>query len=193
MKRKVSLLLLVVVLAMTLASGCRIFPKVEAPLEPRKATTVGETTGNPEEAPYGIRLGKTFVTNFYPGAFVDTLTVDDEKEGLYKKGDPTGVIIVNNLDETRHYQLTVVQPNQLEDGYSRAPDYVLEEWVRISNPNPILTAKEMRLIPISLWMPPDAEVFAQKWEFRIMVKDIDQTGFAQTAYEARWLVEMKEQ
>lgn len=193
MKRKVSLLLLALILVTTLASGCRIYPKVEAPLESREATTVGTSTASKEEAPYGIRMGKTFIADFYPGAFVDTLTEDDKsEERLYKKGDPTGIIIVNNLDETRHYQLTCGQSTDLEPGYSETPSYVLEEWVRISNPNPILTAREIRLIPVSLWMPPDAETFADKWEFTIYVIDTGQTAFAQIGYGYRWLVEMKQ-
>ncbi len=189
MKRKVKVLTLIFVLSIVLISGCS-YPKVEKLPKAKEAISTVSPKTNNEEALYGIRLGKTFVTKFYPGAYVDTLTVNDNKEGLYKVGDPTGVIIVNNANEARHYQLTVVQPSQLEDGYLRAPDYVLKEWVRISDPNPTLKAKETKLIPISLWMPPNAEIFAQKWEFQIYIIDTNQTEY-KTAYKARWLVEMK--
>lgn len=185
--KKVHLLVIAIVVVLLLSGGCTRHVIEEMP-ESREPVVY---ESNPDSAPYGIRLGKTFITDFYPGAYVDTLTVDDTKEGLYKKGDPSGIIIVNNLCETRHFRITVIQPNELEEGYSRAPDYVLEDWVRVSDPNPILLANETRLIPISLWMPPEAEVFADKWEFRIMVKDIDQTEFAQIAYEAKWFIEMK--
>jgi len=202
MTKRISLLL-AIMLIVTLACGCSRHPEVAEIPEAKESITITDTdtdtdttdtliqaTPSWDEADYGIRLGKTYINDFYPGCFVDSFTSNDAKEGIYKKGDPAGIIIVNNMDEARHYTVTVEQPNELEPGYSQAPDYVLEDWVRISDPNPTLEANETRLIPISLWMPPDAEVFAEKWEFRIRVKDIDQTAFAQVMYEAKWLITM---
>lgn len=181
------LILLIPLLA--IAIGCS--PIHDNPLLSREPVILDIDSLKTTSAPYEIGLAEVFIDKLYPGAYVDTFTTTDKIHNMFKAGDPTGVIIVNNMNCPRHYEIRIIQPNQLKEGFSKAPGYVLAEWVRVSNPNPILAAKEARLIPISLWMPPDAEIFADKWEFRVRVKDIDQTGMLQTAYEARWFVEMQ--
>ena len=73
MAKIVSLLLLTVTTIVLLSACTPIYtlpPKPKEPITISEPVTLEQDASISQEAPYGIRLGKTFVTNFYPGAHV---------------------------------------------------------------------------------------------------------------------------
>lgn len=140
--------------------------------------------------PFGIHPGKVYIHKLQPARIVDTWQADDEY-GFYKDGDPTGIVVFNNLYEPMQFLITLSLDFEAKDGYVKPPSYV-RDWIHIQDTSPVLQLREVKLIPIALVIPKDAEVFALKWEFRIVVK-MEQRADVEFANEQRWLVEMKPQ
>jgi hypothetical protein len=120
-----------------------------------------------------ISPGKVMVGHFYPGARAEW-----------------PVTIHNGNDQPTEFSITYKVPSSVEEGYVVAPEEA-EDWVIIADSTPVLEAKETREVLIALVMPEDAEAPAKKWEFRVSVRDVSQTGMVQTELACRWLVTMK--
>ena len=107
--------------------------------------------------------------------------------------------IYNSFPEDKEVQIFVEPPPRqtrviLADGsesfdYQVAPPQI-KEWVTISDSNPIIPAKGVKEVMVTLKMPQSAEVFAQKWEFRVTVVAVGQ-GTTETAASQRWLINMR--
>jgi len=82
-----------------------------------------------------------------------------------------------------------MEPGGAEEGYIKAPN-IVQEWVIIADPTPLLEGFETRDILIAVVMPKDAESPGPKWEFWVAVKDVTQE-MVQTELAARWLVSMR--
>jgi hypothetical protein len=119
-----------------------------------------------------VSPGKVEVGNFYPGARAEYM-----------------ISLHNGSDEPAEFSVSYRVSDNITDGYEPAPA-AAEDWVMIAEPAPVLAAKETRDVLIAVEMPGDAEA-PPKWEFRIAVKDVTQTGMVQTELACRWLVAMK--
>ena len=156
--------LIVLLIAVVLLTGCAqpSIPSAE-PVEP-PPELYDKTWISP---------GKVMVGNFYPGARAEwPLTIH------------------NGNAEPAQFEVKYSQPGSVEEGYIKAPS-IVQDWVIIADPAPLLEAFETREVLIALEMPEDAEA-PPKWEFWIAVKDVTQTGMVQTELATRWLVSMRD-
>jgi hypothetical protein len=119
-----------------------------------------------------ISPGKVNVDHFYPGARAEyPLTIH------------------NGNDQPTEFSITYREASSPEEGYVTAPDET-QDWVIIADPTPVIAAKDTKEVLIALEMPEDATA-PPNWEFRVVVKDVTQTGMIQTELACRWLVTMK--
>lgn len=130
-------------------------------------------SGEPPVDRTWISPGKVMISNFYPGARAEY-----------------PITIHNGELEDRVFSVTYRDPNHVAEGYVKAPA-VVQDWVMVVDPTPVLGPRETRDILVVVEMPSDAEVFAEKWEFWVSIRDASQTGMVQTELSARWLVKMK--
>jgi len=173
MKKLIGLLILVGLLLMGCAQPS-IPPEEIAPAPPAEPSP--ETIEAPPELcdKTWISPGKVMVGNFHPGARAEwSLTMH------------------NGNTEPAQSEIRYREPGKATEGYIKAPS-IVQEWVTIADPTPILAAKETREILIAVVMPEDAESSALKWEFWIAVRGVTQTGMIQTELASRWLVSMRD-
>lgn len=121
-----------------------------------------------------ISPGRVEVGNFHPGA---TATWP--------------LTIHNGKDEPAQFEVRYKEPSKVEEGYVKAPE-IVQDWVIITDPAPLLEAFETREVEIAVVMPEDAESPGPKWEFWIAVRDVSQAGMVQTELATRWLVSMRD-
>jgi len=165
MKKKMKKLIGLLILLVLLLMGCAqpSLPAAE-PLEP--PPELYEQTW--------ISPGKVEVGNFHPGARAEwPLTIH------------------NGNEEPARFEVRYMEPGGAEEGYIKAPN-IVQEWVIIADPTPLLEGFETRDILIAVVMPEDAESPGPRWEFWIAVKDVTQTGMVQTELACRWLVTMRD-
>ncbi len=195
---------------LSLLVGCNAQLPVASPSVPEK-----EITPIPKETTIPrIDLSKDKKAVMYEEALVgdDTIGIGNVKIWVgSNKGIVTGggyypgataeatLPIFNGYNEDKQVML-IVEPSAkltraiLSDGsedwgYQPAPIEV-KNWVTLEEESPIIPAKSVREILITLKMPKEAVVFAQKWEFRITVVAMGQ-GAYETAVSQRWLVSMR--
>lgn len=121
-----------------------------------------------------ISPGKVEVGNFHPGARAEwPLTIH------------------NGNAEPARFEVRYREPSQCEEGYVKAPG-IVQDWVLIADPTPLLEGYETREVLIAVVMPEDAESPAPNWEFWIVTKDVTQAGMVQTELASRWLVSMRD-
>jgi len=115
------------------------------------------------------------------------------EEGNYHPGARAEwpLTIHNGNAEPARFEVRYREPSQCEEGYVKAPS-IVQEWVLIAAPAPVLEGFETREILIAVVMPEDAESLGPRWEFWIAVKDVTQTGMVQTELASRWLVSMRD-
>lgn len=153
-----------IVIAVLLLAGC-----------PQPSVTPTVETAAPPPELYDktwVSPGKVEVGNFYPGARAEYM-----------------ISLHNGSDEPAEFSVSYRVSDNTTDGYEPAPA-AAGDWVIIAEPAPVLAAKETKDVLIAVEMPGDAEA-PPKWEFRIVVKDVTQTGMVQTELACRWLVAMK--
>jgi len=160
--KKLIVLLIVVSLLLT---GCpQTSPLVVEPVEP------------PPEL-YNqnwISPGKVEVGNFHPGARAEwPLTIH------------------NGSEEPAKFEVRFKLPGTVNEGFVVAPE-IVQDWVIIADPAPLLEAFETREVLIALVMPEDAESPGLKWEFWVAVRDTTQTGMVQIELASRWLISMRD-
>lgn len=125
----------------------------------------------------GIIPSKVKVSNFSPG---------DRAE--------YPLTIHNGNDQSAQFSVSFLATGDVDadTGYAYvAAPAEAQGWVTIADAAPVIGAKESKAVLIALEMPKNATAPAQRWEFRIVVKDTSQTGMIQTANACRWLVTMK--
>jgi len=121
-----------------------------------------------------ISPGKVMVGNFHPGARAEwPLTIHNGKA------------------EPAQFELRYREPSSVEEGYIKAHS-IVQDWVIIADPAPLLEGYETREVLIAVEMPEDAESPGPKWEFWIAVKDVTQAGMIQTELATKWLVTMRD-
>lgn len=81
-------------------------------------------------------------------------------------------------------------PDHVPEDITKAPD-IVQDWVIVADPTPVLAPYETRDILVALEMPVDAQDPAPKWEFWVGVKDNSQEGMVQTELCVRWIVSMR--
>ena len=124
----------------------------------------------------------------YDKTYITPSTV--EIGGFFAGGRAEYAITIHNgKDESAQFSVTYQVSNFTREGYVPATAAV-ESWVTITQPSPVLAAKESRDILIILEMPEGAAAPGERWEFRIVVKDVTQGGMIQTELASRWLVDM---
>jgi len=134
-------------------------------------TQIGGTP--PPEDVTWISPGKVMVANYYSGGKAEyPLTIHNGKD--------------NPVSLSVYY----MHPNSVSEGYSM-PSEEVQDWVIIADTTPVLEPKETRDILVTLAMPKDAVVVAQKWEFWVGVMDMSQAGTLKTQLATRWLVSMR--
>jgi hypothetical protein len=159
------LILLIVAIGVMLLAGCT--PATQKPL-PWPADKANDT---------GIIPSKVKVGNFSPG---------DRAE--------YPLTIHNGSDQQAQFSVIFLAAGDVDADtgyvYVAAPQEA-QGWVIIAEPTLVLAAKDTKAVLIVLEMPKNATAPANRWEFRIVVKDTTQTGMVQTANACRWLVTMK--
>jgi hypothetical protein len=135
------------------------------------------TPSGPEDEVW-ISPGKVVVSNLYPGA----------------ENVEYPLTIHNGNDQPTEFSLTFVAAGDVDKDtgyvYVAAPEEA-QDWVIIADASPVLEPKETREVLVSVEMPEDAVAPAERWEFRIIVKDESQSGMIQTSLTCRWLVTMR--
>ncbi len=159
--------------------GCALPATSDVPSPPNPGNEVIDTgefilpeEGRPPDDVTWISPGKVIVGNFHPGARAEW-----------------PVAIHNGEDTERTFQIRYRNPDRVEEGYIKAPE-VVQDWVIVSDPTPILAPRETREVLVIVDMPIDAESPSPRWEFWISIKDISQGGMVQTELIVRWLVRM---
>lgn len=118
-----------------------------------------------------ISPGTVAIGNFYPGARAEwSLTVH------------------NGNTEPTEFAISAQQPQRTKAGYVAVPIDSLD-WVIISEPRPVLAARETRDVLIAIEMPDDA-IAPEHWELWVVCKP-DAGGFVQVQFASRWLVDMR--
>jgi len=164
MKKKMKRLIGLLILLGLLLMGCAQPSPAAEPLEP--PPELYEQTW--------ISPGKVEVGNFHPGG-----------------GAKWPLTIHNGNAEPARFEVRYMEPGSVEEGYVKAPD-IVQDWVLIADPTPLLEGFETREVMIAVEMPEDAESPGPNWEFWIAVKDVTQTGMVQTELACRWLVTMRD-
>jgi len=169
MENKMNKLLVLLIAVGLLLSGCA------QPSIPSAEPGPGKVEAPPElHDKTWISPGKVMVGNFHPGARAEwPLTIH------------------NGKSEPAQFEVRYREPGSVDEGYIKAPS-IVQDWVIIADPTPLLEAFETREVLIALVMPEDAESPAPKWEFWIAVKDVTQTGMIQTELATKWLVTMRD-
>jgi|GEM_PF-5401600 len=145
------------------------------PSLPPEEVSPGEVEAPPElYNKTWISPGRVVVGNFHAGATATWL-----------------LTIHNGKDEPAQFEVKYREPSKVEEGYVKAPS-MIQDWVIISDPAPVLEAFETREVEIAVVMPEDAESPGPKWEFWIAVKDVTQGGMIQTELACKWLVTMRD-
>ena len=121
-----------------------------------------------------ISPGKVNVGNFHAGASAEW-----------------PITIHNGSEEPTKFEISFKQPNAVDEGFVIAPE-IVQDWVIISEPTPVLEGYETREVLIALVMPEDAVSPGPQWEFWIAVQDVTQEGMVRTELAARWLVSMRD-
>lgn len=140
---------------------------------------------------FGIYPGVVEIGNIGIGGIADTWLHDDVN-GLYKAGDPTGVLVFNNLEWEASFEVEIRPPARFDEPYVAIPDYALRDWVVLYDANPVLKPMEIRLVPVAVMVPKDAEYpESLKFEFRVTVRQAYEGQSYVVANSSRWLVSMK--
>ena len=121
-----------------------------------------------------ISPGKVEVGNFHPGG-----------------GAKWPLTIHNGSEEPAQFEVRYMEPGTVEEGYVKAPS-IVQDWVIIADPAPLLEGFETREVMIAVEMPEDAESPGPRWEFWVAVKDVTQAGMVQTELASKWLVTMRD-
>ena len=156
--------LVVLLIAILLLSGC-----AQPSIVPGKVEAPPELYDK-----IWISPGKVEVGNFHPGARAEwPLTIH------------------NGSEEPAKFEVGFKLPGTVDEGFVVAPE-IVQDWVIIADPTPVLDAFETREVLIVLEMPEDAESPGLKWEFWIAVRDVSQTGMVQIELASRWLISMRD-
>lgn len=121
-----------------------------------------------------------------------TIAESDWKDERFYPGERAEQLLTihNGKEEACQFRVEYSAPRTVHEGYVVAP-YAVQDWVSITEKNPILGPRETRQILIILAMPGDAEMLAPKWEFWISVMDVSQAGNVKTKLSSRWMVSMR--
>lgn len=112
------------------------------------------------------------IDNYYAGADADfTLYVHNGKD----------VVVSMKIDAE--------SPSYTKDGYELAPSSVVD-WVYISDKSFVMQPKETREILVSLRVPSNQYIEAEKWEFRVTVFEQGQGNISKGS-AIRCFVDMK--
>ena len=106
----------------------------------------------------------THIPNLHAGAIVDTWTENKIFSNGYRiySGQPFALYIYNNTYADMQYSI------ELDNGYFGQPEGY-EEWITITNNNPIVLSKTVGVIPLSIKVPNNYRSVASKWMFYIDV------------------------
>jgi len=112
------------------------------------------------------------------------VTVSNYQNGIEVEYD---ISVFNSTDETQAYLVAFKIPdNTRSKEYRKAPPEAVD-WVKISNPNPIIEAGGSEAINITFKAPLTANT-PNMWEFQISVIQQGQ-GNVQVEHLIRWLIE----
>jgi hypothetical protein len=98
------------------------------------------------------------------------------------------IITINYIAWTE-FKVYYIIPNNVRDGFSIAQTGV-GAYVTFSETVPVLAPKETREILVRLAVPSDYKIYADKWEYWVVVTEQGQ-GNIQTQMAIRWLVTMR--
>jgi hypothetical protein len=143
------------------------------PTSPPNDTPATVLDNPPPDDVTWISPGKVNVANFYPGGVAEY-----------------PITIHNGNDEPTTFNVRYRFPDHVGEGYVK-PSAEVQDWVIIAEMTPVLLPRETRDIMVTLAMPLDAVVFAQKWEFWVAVSNAGQTGMVRTEMATRWIVDMR--
>lgn len=148
------------------------------PIKPVNNTSAPNPTTIDDQRPPDnvtwISPGKVVVGNFHAGGRAEY-----------------PITIHNGKDVTTEFAVYYRIPDHVPEDTTKAPNMV-QDWVIVADPTPVLAPYETRDILVVLAMPQTAVDPAPKWEFWIGVKDNSQTGMVQTELCTRWIISMRE-
>lgn len=94
----------------------------------------------------------------------------------------------------RFYQVVYATPTSLPAGTS-LPPVNAEDWVKIGSNLILMQTFDTVVVPISMFVPEDAVIPQEKWEFWVLVREAE-TGSGSVAlqieYRSRWIINMKQ-
>ena len=146
-------------------------PETPEPTPTNNPTIIDEQ--RPPDDVTWISPGKVVVGNFHAGGRAEY-----------------PITIHNGKDVTTEFAVYYRIPDHVPEDTTKAPDMV-QDWVIVADPTPVLAPYETRDILVVLAMPQTAVDPAPKWEFWVGVKDNSQTGMVQTELCTRWIVSMR--
>jgi hypothetical protein len=166
----------------------------------------GDDSGEPSYTPYEPPAEEIPETPVEPVNNSEPILVDDMQPpdditwvspgkvmiGNYHAGGRAEypVTIHNGKDVAVEFLVYYKKPGHTAEGFVSAPEMV-QDWIIIADPTPVLAARETRDVMVALVMPSSASDPAKDWEFWIGVKDNSQEGMVQTELCIRWLVSMR--
>lgn len=120
-----------------------------------------------------ISPGKVMVGNFHAGARAEWI-----------------LSVHNGSDYDAEFSVFYREAGHTGEEYVKAPA-IVQEWVIVADPTPVIAPKATEDIMIALVMPEGALEMPPKFEFWVAVIDTSQTGMIRTALSSRWLVDMR--
>ena len=146
-------------------------PETPEPTPTNNPTIIDEQ--RPPDDVTWISPGKVVVGNFHAGGRAEY-----------------PITIHNGKDVTTEFAVYYRIPDHVPEDTTKAPNMV-QDWVIVADPTPVLAPYETRDILVVLAMPQTAVDPAPKWEFWVGVKDNSQTGMVQTELCVRWIISMR--
>lgn len=171
--KKTSTIRLAILIALMLLVGCKQPYTPPTQTEPTITPTMTMTDEPPVDMTW-ISPGKVMVSNFHEGARAEY-----------------PLLIHNGNDYVTSFSVSARVADSVGEGYVKATEDIVQNWVIVADPAPILMPKETREILVILIMPGNAESPGEQWEFWVSVKDTSQAGMVKVELCVRWLITMR--
>ena len=109
-------------------------------------------------------------------------------DGVYAGYSATiPLTLVNGHDKARQFVVSSRIPSKVADGFEPIPWEYLD-WILVLEPTANLAIGEIYQVPVTLSIPEDTELNGERYEVRILVEDIGQTGLVQIAVDMKWFI-----
>jgi len=174
LKAKLGVIVSLVVLVLSVSGCYGSITQTTTEYTTPATTTIPFAGFEPPQNTTWISPGKVNVANFHPGATAQY-----------------PITIHNGNSVTISYKIVARVPDNVTEEWTKATEKIVQDWVIVADPTPVLMPYETRDIMVTLNMPKNTVSPALKWEFWVSVMDATQSGMIKTEMCCRWLIDMR--